>query len=58
MSNALVVKVIECFRDLLEEFTAYRFFYLAIRALLFDVLVQANATNKVSYDANGFGSFN
>ena len=50
--NTFLMEVIKCLCNLLEESTAHWLFHLAVGALLLDVLVQTNAANIISHDAD------
>ena len=52
------MEVIKSLCDLLEESAAHWLFHLAVGALLLDVLVQTNAANVISHDANCLRCFN
>lgn len=58
VSNAFVMQIIKSFSDLLEEAAADALLHLAIRALLFDVLVQRYAFNVIGHEANLLTCFN
>lgn len=52
------MEVIKGLCDLLEESAAHWLFYLAVGALLLDVLVQTYAANVIRHDANCFRGLN
>lgn len=56
--NAPGMQIVEGFRDLLEEAATDALFYLSVRALLLDVLVQRYAFDVVGYQTDLLAGFN
>jgi hypothetical protein len=57
MRDALLVEVIKCLGYLFEKAAAHGLFYLSVRALLLDVLVETDSTNEIRDDTYGLRCF-